>query len=242
MTAAYTLSKSIDMSSTDNLGATVANPFDLRDERGRSDWDRRHAFVSSWLWSPQIRFAEGWKNNLLGGWTFTGIHVVQSGLPLTFISGDDVAVDGTFGDQHAFLSGEAIPRDLASRADMVSQFFNTNAFIQPNCGFVPDPGNPQSIEQQDCTPFGIKYSLLGRYGDAGRGILSGPALSLTDFSIIKDITLTERYRLQFRSEFFNVFNQVNFGNPVTRVNSGAFGRIRSAQPGRATQFALKFVW
>ena len=45
----YTLAKSIDSSSTDNLGATVANPFDLRQERGRSDWDRRHSVVASWL-------------------------------------------------------------------------------------------------------------------------------------------------------------------------------------------------
>jgi hypothetical protein len=48
----YTLAKSIDSSSTDNLGATVFNPFDLKQERGRSDWDRRHAVTTSWLWSP----------------------------------------------------------------------------------------------------------------------------------------------------------------------------------------------
>ena len=52
VSAAYTLSKSIDTSSTNNLGGTVANPFNLRDERGRSDWDRRHAFVASWVYSP----------------------------------------------------------------------------------------------------------------------------------------------------------------------------------------------
>lgn len=240
--AAYTLSKSIDSSSTDNLGATVANPFNLRDERGRSDWDRRHAFVASWMWSPPWKFGEAWKNTVLGGWTFTGIHSIQSGLPLTFLSGDDVAVDGTYGSQHAFLTGETIGRSHSGRADMVDQFFNTQAFIQPNCAFAPQPGNPTAIEDQNCTPSGIVYSLFGQYGNAGRGILSGPAINSNDFSILKDFAFKERYKVQFRSEFFNVFNQVNFSPPSTAVNSGEFGRILSAQPGRAIQFGLKFLW
>jgi hypothetical protein len=238
----YTLAKSIDSSSTYTLGATVSNPLNLKDERGLSDWDRRHAFVASWLWSPQRKFGTAWQNTLLANWTFTGITTLQSGPPITFTSGQDVALDATSGAQHAFLSGDPIARDHSSRDDMVSQFFNTNAFIQPNCGFIPDPGNSQAIEQQNCTPFGVKYSLLGMYGNAGRGILRGPALSNTDFSIHKDFPIRERYRIQFRSEFFNVFNQVNFALPVSRVNSGAFGQIRSANPGRVIQFALKFMW
>jgi hypothetical protein len=72
--------------------------------------------------------------------------------------------------------------------------------------------------------------------------LSGPAFSNTDFSIIKNIPFTERYRLQFRSEFFNVFNQVNFHNPVTRVTSGSFGRITGANDGRVIQFGLKLFF
>jgi hypothetical protein len=220
----------------------VANPFNLRDERGRSDWDRRHALVASWMWSPPWKFGEAWKNTLLGGWTFTGIHSIQSGLPLTFLSGDDVAVDGTYGSQHAFLTGETIGRSHSGRADMVDQFFNTQAFIQPNCAFAPQPGNPTAIEDQNCTPSGIVYSLFGQYGNAGRGILSGPAINSNDFSILKDFAFKERYKVQFRSEFFNVFNQVNFSPPSTQVNSGEFGRILSAQPGRVIQFGLKFLW
>ncbi len=56
----YTLAKSIDSSSTDNLGAQVANPFNLRQERGRSDWDRRHSFVVSWLYSPLVHSQIVW--------------------------------------------------------------------------------------------------------------------------------------------------------------------------------------
>jgi hypothetical protein len=67
-----TLSKPIDSSSTDNLGATVADPFDIRQEHGRSDWDRRHAFVASWLWELPFKFNNHLTNSLLGGWTLTG--------------------------------------------------------------------------------------------------------------------------------------------------------------------------
>jgi hypothetical protein len=218
----YTLAKSIDSSSTDNLGATVANPFDLRQERGRSDWDRRHAFVASWLWSPSLKFSNSVANRLLGGWTLTGIHTIQSGLPITFYMGDDVALDGTYGYQLAQLASgvtrSSIELSHSDRASMIQRFFNTDAFVPTN--LVP----------------------RGVYGNAGRGLISGPAFNSTDFSVIKDFVFREPYKLQFRSEFFNVFNQVNFDNPTTDVPSGAFGRIRGAGDARVIQFALKFLY
>ena len=105
----YTLAKSIDSSSTTNLGANVANPFNLKDERGRSSWDRRHAVSVSWLWSPPFKFRSGVMNALAGGWTVSGIHIVQSGGPLTMVMGTDVALDGTGGggSQHAQFVGGA---------------------------------------------------------------------------------------------------------------------------------------
>ncbi len=218
----YSLSKSIDSSSTDNLGAYAFNPFNLKQERGRSDWDRRHAFVASWLWTPPVKFSSPMANRLLGGWTITGIHTIQSGVPLTFLMGEDVALDGTTGYKLAQLAAGATRSSIAinhsDRASMVQQFFNTAAFVPTNQ--VPK----------------------GTYGNAGRGLISGPALSNSDFSILKDFILREPLKLQFRSEFFNAFNQVNFGNPDTTVTDGAFGQIRNAADGRVIQFALKFLW
>jgi hypothetical protein len=218
----YTLAKSIDSSSTDNLGGTVANPFDLRQERGRSDWDRRHAFVASWLWQLPFKFDNRLTNALLGGWTLTGITTVQSGLPITFLMGQDVALDGTFGSQHAQLAPEITTKNIVldhpNRDAFVNQFFNTAAFVPPN----------------DVPP--------GTYGDAGRGLISGPAFSNTDFSILKDFAIREPWRLQFRTEFFNAFNQVNFNNPDSTVTDGTFGVITGARDGRVIQFALKLLW
>jgi hypothetical protein len=83
----------------------------------------------------------------------------------------------------------------------------------------------------------------GTYGNAGRGILNGPAASNTDFSVLKDFAFKERYKMQFRSEFFNVFNQVNFNDPDVSASDGsAFGQILGAGSGRVIQFALKFLW
>jgi len=220
--ASYTLSKSIDTSSTDNLGGTVANPFNLRDERGRSDWDRRHAFVASWLYTPPIRFSNGFANAMLGGWTFTGIHTIQSGAPLTFTMGDDVALDGTFGDQHAQLqpgiTRDNIVLDHPDRGSMVARFFNTDAFVPTNQ-----------------VPRGI-------YGNAGRSLINGPAFNSTDLSVLKDFQIREPVRLQFRLEAFNAFNQVNFTSVTTSVASSAFGQIRQAAEPRILQFALKLLW
>src|SRR5260370_31544283 len=67
-----------------------------------------------------------------------------------------------------------------------SRYFNPHAFIQP---------------------------LLGTYGNAGRNILQGPGLAETNVSVAKKFSLSERLNLQFRSEFFNVFNHTNFNTP-----------------------------
>jgi hypothetical protein len=101
---------------------------------------------------------------------------------------------------------------------MISAFFNTNAFVPTN--LVP----------------------RGTYGNAGRGLISGPAFSSTDLALMKDFPVGEPLRLQLRGEAFNAFNQVNFGNPATAVTSGAFGRIRSAGDPRIFQIALKLIW
>ena len=149
---------------------------------------------------------------------------IQSGTPLTVHMGQDVALDGTGngGGQHAQLqpgvTTQNITLDHPNRNAMVTQFFNTAAFVP--VGDVP----------------------LGIYGNAGRGLISGPAFNSTDFSVLKDFRIREQLRLQFRTEMFNAFNQVNFNNPDTTVTDGTFGQITGAQDGRVIQFALKLLW
>ena len=90
-----------------------------------------------------------------------------------------------------------------------------------------------------------------RFGNSGRSIIDGPGYQNWDFGLIKDFRLTERFKLQFRAEFFNAFNQPPFadfgvGNSysrvVTDVTADNYGQITSAGEPRNIQFALKFLW
>jgi len=160
----------------------------------------------------------------MGGWTFSGITTAYSGPPFTVYEGQDVALIGTGtalgGTQYAQQNGAPLRLSHPSRGAMVAQFFNTSAFVPVN--LVPP----------------------GMIGNSGRNIISGPALSNTDFAVLKNFAFKEHYRAQFRAEAFNAFNQVNFGLPIATVNSGpgVFGSIPSASPGRVIQFALKLLW
>jgi hypothetical protein len=73
-------------------------------------------------------------------------------------------------------------------------------------------------------------------------VLTGPGQHVWDFSIFKNNRITEKLNLQFRAEFFNVFNHTNFGNPNTNLNSGNFGIITGASPAREIQFGLKLLF
>ena len=101
---------------------------------------------------------------------------------------------------------------------MVAMYFNTAAFVPVNS-----------------VPRGI-------YGDAGRGLIYGPGDVSTDFALMRYVNLWSDVRVQLRGEFFNAFNQVNFGNPNTTVSSTTFGRITSAGAGRVIQLAAKVIW
>jgi hypothetical protein len=202
----------------------VGNPFNLKQENARGNFDRTHVVAVSWLWSPDFRFSSRLAKHLLSHWSLGVFHALQSGAPLSVTMGTDVALDGT-GQQNlqraqlvSGLTYADVRRDHASRADMVNRFFNTAAFV---------PANQ--------VPRGV-------YGNIGRNIINGPAFSNTDFTLMKDIPIREPARLQVRGEFFNVFNQVNFNAPNTLVSSGGFGRITGAQSGRVIQLALKVLW
>jgi hypothetical protein len=224
----YTLSKAIDTLLDQGAGLTagVANPFDLSTMKGRSEFDRRHLLGFSWLWEQSRRFENNALNALLGGWAVSGVHNISSGRPLTFVMGTDVALDGTSGDgrQYAQLaSGKTvkdIPRDHESRADMISAFFDSRAFMPVNQ--VP----------------------RGTYGSGPKGAISGPAQARSDLAIMRNFAIPGRegLRVQFRGELFNAFNQVNLGLPNRTASAATFGRITSASDPRVGQVALKVLW
>jgi hypothetical protein len=87
-----------------------------------------------------------------------------------------------------------------------------------------------------------------QFGNLGRNVIIGPGFNNTDLSIIKNTKLAEDFRLQFRAEFFDLFNHANFGQPGNVVNTPAFGRITSTRfptgetgSSRQIQFAIKLI-
>jgi hypothetical protein len=83
---------------------------------------------------------------------------------------------------------------------------------------------------------------LGTFGNSGRNILQTPGLNNWDIGVVKNTPLTERMRLEFRTEFFNAWNHAQFGVPQMSVQSPLFGKIRSARDPRLIQFAMKLLW
>jgi hypothetical protein len=220
----YVLSKGIDNVVAPQPGLTpgVSNPFNLLLDKGRGDFDRRHVVSLSWLWSPDVRFSRSLARHLLQHWSVGVFHSIQSGVPIDFQMGTDVALNGTGQAQRAQLVNGVTYNDLVvdrpDRNAFVNRYFNTAAFIPP-------PQIPR-----------------GFYGTSGRNILSGPATNRTDFAVMKDVLVREPLRAQLRGEFFNAFNQVDFGEPNTNASSASFGRITSAGAGREIQVAFKLIW
>jgi hypothetical protein len=78
------------------------------------------------------------------------------------------------------------------------------------------------------------------YGSAGRNIIDGPGFAGVNFSLLKNFPISERKRVQFRAELFNIINKANFDLPNTTYGSAAFGTIGFADAARQIQFALRF--
>jgi Carboxypeptidase regulatory-like domain len=222
----YALSKNLtnQPENTTGLISSIPNPFDLDSLWGPSILDRRHVVAASWVWSPQHTFSNELLRAVLNGWTVTGFHRIQSGSPLVFTMGTDVAQNGILqpNGQYALLapgmSADDVRRDHSSTADLVAMYFNTAAFVPVNS-----------------VPRGI-------YGDATRGLIYGPGDVNTDLAVMRSINLPSNIRMQLRGEFFNAFNQVNFNNPNTTVSSTSFGRITGTGPARVVQLAAKVIW
>jgi hypothetical protein len=211
--ANYTWSKLIDDSSGD--GEQPNDPFNFRQNRGRSNFDLPHRFVTSFIWQlPALANSAAPVRYLLGGWETNGILTLQAGRPLTIISGRDNSQTGTNQDRANLVGDPSLSSDR-TRDEVIGRFFNTAAFAQ----------NP-----------------AGTFGTSGRNIVDGPGDATVDFGLVKGIAVTERVRLQIRGEFFNLLNRVNLGNPNTNASSVQFGRITSAGSPRVVQVALKLAF
>ncbi len=231
--ASYTWSKSMDISSERGNGDRGGG-FEGGDPRNligyfhaRSGFDIRQRFVVSYVYELPFGKSKSRLNDLpaiadrlIGGWEVSGITQFQTGFPFSVLMSGDQNGDGLAGD----------------RPDLIGQpQINPG---NPRC-YIVDPRNAA------CGGGTAAFALVPtgdlRYGSAGRNILSGPGFKSWDISLSKNNRFSERFNLQFRAEFFNAFNNVNFGQPsrLYNVTSPAFGTITTASRPREVQFGLK---
>ena len=244
--AAYTFARSTDATSTGNTAFNTAfnDESTLSDSRGLSDFDRTNRLAVSYRYDlPFFSSAEGLKHRLLGGWAISGITIVQSGAPFSVLdSGAGTAFLGS-GSAPGVLSASLAPGETLSEG-LSSGGIGTriNGYLNP-AAFTPAP---QLYPTQCLTD--PNFCTTG-FGNLGRNTYRGPGQQNWDFSLIKNFKITERQSLRFTTDFFNIWNHVNFANPaVTDVESislpnSPFGKITSdlGTP-RLIQFSLRYMF
>jgi hypothetical protein len=212
----YTYAKSLD-----NIAAQW-DPRDASRAYGLSSWDMRHNFVASYTWTlPFARFLG--PHRYSDGWQVTGITRFNTGFPINLQGGGDFALTNI----HLDYPTQIAPiKKLNPRVGPAHLYFDPSAFASG----VPSCGNS----------FG--YEACGVTGSAKQYSFSGPGTINTDAGVGKDTKLTERMQLNFRVEFFNVFNHANFNTVTGNPNSGQFGQATNTAPGRIGQISGKFIF
>lgn len=273
----YTLSRSVDMLSSDPTGAVTGGglsttsfsrtPTDVRNfalDKSRSDFNNTHVWLGNVLFDLPFgknrRFASsapGWLNHIIGGWTLTGIFNYQSGEPYTLSSGAKTVNGGHVSS--GITVGPSIPGGFLLPSPRLSVLgpvlYNTNtistSLTDPRLNCINVIGTATYF----CIP------PPGQNGE-GRNTMNGQGYWNLDSGLLKVFDITERIKVQFRVEAFNVLNHPNFENPRNSTNgsatvtSSAFGQtccvtaaVASAaqvnpigEPMRVLQLGLKITF
>jgi hypothetical protein len=215
----YTFSKAIDDSS--GYGEQI-NPYNSRLSRGLSAFDSTHQFVASYSYRLPVDKLGG-PQRLTNGWSVSGITRFSTGLPVTMVETDDQSLQGT-----GFGGPITLPADT------------------PNWVGPLNITDPRKTGGQYFSPAAFGPSALGTEGDSGRRFFHGPGINNWDFALLKDTSINERFNLQFRAEFFNIFNHTQFLSPlgITGFSAGlptssSFGQVTGAAAPRIGQLSLK---
>jgi hypothetical protein len=242
----YTFAKSIDeLSDAFNNRITGGRPFDnfnIRLDRGRSDFDIRHRFVSGFTY--EAPFFKG--NRWLGGWVATGIIQLQTGVPFSvFHSGQDPNADGYLTDRAAFIGPGSLQSVINHTKSPADGYFDPTKFVgmvtlatSPAFG----SGGVAQILAACGSSNGVVISATRWWcdGTLGRNVLTGPGYANVDFGVHKKFKVSESSTLQLQANAFNLFNHPNFALPVSNLNSSQVGRSIPTFGPRVIQLAIRF--
>ncbi len=235
----YTYSRTYDNGLTDGLGSLLSAPYFPLPNWQKLDWalsqiNLDNNFTASVLYDLPFgrgkRFGGNWNNatnSALGNWQVTLIEHISSGFPDPLIDSFDQSGVGFFGA--GFNSGG-----------------NGNNFNRPDqvAGCNPYAANHGGPNPQWINVACFKPAAVNELGNANRVPVVGPDFVNTDFSVIKQFALPrEGMGLNFRAEFFNLFNHAQFGLPVNDINASGFGSVNSTVNNpRLVQLALKLTF
>ena len=250
---AYTYSRTYDNGLSDGLGSELSAPYFPLPNWQNLDWslsqiNLNHSFTGSIIYDLPFgrgkAFGSNWGNvtdMFLGDWQATLIERISSGFPVPLI--DSLNESGT-----TFNSGGN--DNNYNRPDQIPNC-NTNPSNHPNYQYI----NPKCFaipQAQVLDPNTGAVLVPGKLGDAARVPVSGPDFVNSDFSVIKQFRLPREIGLNFRAEFFNLFNHPQYGSPINDINYGSppagtkspyFGVVNSTVNNpRLIQLALKLTF
>jgi hypothetical protein len=253
--AAYTISKTLDdLSGFRARSSTYTDPTNPALDRGLADFDAPQRLVLSPIW--QIPWDKPFQNHSFArkvteGWSLATIASFQSGNPFTLFS------ENNSGELNNYLDRPDVvgPIQVFSNIRQQETFSPSANGLNGSCLGGTETGhflfNPMNLVCAVGSPNGLPADPmlvpggvpLFSHGNMGRNVLRGPGINNFDISLLKDIKLTESKSLEFRSEFFNAFNHVQFYSPTyqdgTQGGDSLFGQVTSDRGPRVIQFALK---
>ncbi len=232
---AYTWSHCIDNSSGLRSNTRFNDP---SADRGNCDQDIRHRNVLSYIYElPLYKDQNGFAGKILGGWQISGVTVLQTGTPFNITEPTDRSLTGAGSDRPDFLGGTVEffdPRNTTASLGGPNRAFNGTG------GGTASAATNPFFRRVGTSNAATLLNGAGRFGSFGRNVFHGPGDIIFDFTMMKRTRVGENKILEFRSEFFNIFNHANFGNPNGNIGSANFGRVTTTRDPRLIQFALKF--
>ncbi len=216
---------------------TLPDPYNIHSAYGLQPWDRKFLFNTFVVYQPPFfKSQHGLVGHIAGGWTFAPIFVVGSGLPLE-VSPTDAFDNEVYGGGQAFGEGEG--NDFAALQNAVLICPNNFGSSRHN---NPAPSNlgggglgPSFFQDPSAAYKCFRNPILGidSTNGGGQGILRGQPFWNVDFSLKKNVIVTERFAVEFQAIFSNLFNKVYLSDPYLVLGDkddwGALGGLSGIQ-------------
>lgn len=218
----FTWSKTMDVggSGDPSFESSISDPFSIRHDYGPSSLNYPFVWASNLVYDlPQRKGASALVNTFVNGWEFSGLYTAESGPPFTMNGGEGNNNSGfdVGQDRADIVPGQSWGVRSGGKSHWLNNYFNQGAFTNNA------PGTP---------------------GDSEKFSIQEPPIADADLAVLKNFTIRERYKVQFRWEAFNALNHPSFGQPDSNPGDSNFGQITGTGsiPPRVMQGALKFTF